>query len=152
MLRLLGANGINLGWLVRLLVSAIFVISVLGKILDIVTSSSSLTQLFGLPKTISQITVISWSLLETTLVVFIWHRKIHKIVFAILIVLICLTLYSSWRGIDCGCFGSLPFLSTMSLTAHLLLLAGMFFWSLFFIFKTENAARRNCEISKPSSR
>ena len=126
MLKFLGANGINLGWVVRLLVSAIFVISVFGKTLDIGASSLSLKQLFGLPKTISQITVIFWSLVEAALAIFIWHRKMCRTFLVVPIMLVCLTFYSSWRGIDCGCFGSLPFLSHMPLTAHLLLLVGMF--------------------------
>jgi rhodanese-related sulfurtransferase len=37
-----------------------------------------------------------------------------------------ITLLSHWRGIDCGCFGSLPFFSQFSFNAHLLLLGGMF--------------------------
>lgn len=56
------------------------------------------------------------------------------------LVLFGMTLFSIWRGIGCGCFGSLPFLSQFSFGGHLLLLLGMFF-GLYYLTASSTAEK-----------
>jgi rhodanese-related sulfurtransferase len=116
---------IHLRWLIRFLVSAIFILSALGKMIDHATSVLSLGQLFALPYTIAEITVILWSIVEAGLVILVWSRRLPRPIVVVPLALLGVTLFSYWRGIYCGCFGSLPFLSQFSFSAHLLLLGGM---------------------------
>lgn len=51
-----------------------------------------------------------------------------------------MTIFSHWRGLDCGCFGSLPYLSQFSFGGHLLLLAGMFL-GLYYLTASPKAAK-----------
>lgn len=115
-----------IGWLIRLLISAIFILSAFGKLFDHTALALSMSQLFGLPFSIAEITTIVWSIFEAGLAVLIWRQRIPRIILFIPFVLLGVMLFSYWRGIDCGCFGSLPYFSQFSFGGHLLLLVGMF--------------------------
>ena len=117
---------IDLEWVIRFLVSAIFILSALGKVTDHASSVVSLGQLFALPYTIAEITVIWWSVVEVGLVILVWKQSLARIILTVPLALLGVTLFSYWRGLNCGCFGSLPYLSQFSFGGHLLLLAGMF--------------------------
>lgn len=129
---------INLCKLIRFFISAIFILSVFGKLIDHTISGSSLSQLFGLPNTIARTVTISWSLFETVLAALIWRSCISQTILVVPLTLLGVMLFGYWRGIDCGCFGSLPFLSKFSFSAHLLLLGGMFL-SLYYLTVTSKA-------------
>jgi rhodanese-related sulfurtransferase len=110
----------------RFLVSAIFTLSALGKLFDHTASALSNSRLFALPYSIAETTTIVWSIFEAGLMVLIWRPRISRIILAVPSALLGVTLFSYWRGLDCSCFGSLPFLDQLSFGAHLLLLGGMF--------------------------
>jgi rhodanese-related sulfurtransferase len=131
---------IYLGWLIRFLVSAIFILSALAKVIDRAPSVLSLGQLFALPYAIAEIAVILWSIVEAGLVVLVWSPKLSRIIVAVPLALLVIMVFSYWRGIDCGCFGSLPFLSQFSFGAHLLLLAGMSL-GLYYLTTTSKAEK-----------
>jgi rhodanese-related sulfurtransferase len=65
--------------------------------------------------------------------VLIWKRKFLLFFLIFPVIFLIFILFSHFNKLNCGCFGSLPFLSQMSLGAHLLLLAGMFLGILFLI-------------------
>lgn len=118
-------KSINISRLIRFSLSAIFVLSALGKLIDHTVSALSLSQLFGMSITTAAFVVVLWSVCETGLAVLAWKQPVPWIILTVPVALIVVTLFSYWRGIDCGCFGSLPFLSRFSFGAHLLLLGGM---------------------------
>ena len=123
---LLESINISLNRLIRFSLSAIFVLSALGKLIDHTVSALSLSQLFGMSVTTAAFVVVSWLVCETGLAVLVWKQRVSWIILTVPVALIIVTLFSYWHGIDCGCFGSLPFLSEFSFDAHLLLLGGMF--------------------------
>ncbi|MDZ7362387.1 MAG: rhodanese-like domain-containing protein [candidate division KSB1 bacterium] len=74
----------------------------------------------------AEFAIILWSVLEIVLALVVWHRQLLQIILIVPLVLLGVTVFSSWYGFDCGCFGSLPLLNRFSFGAHLLLLVGMF--------------------------
>jgi|GEM_PF-1593370 len=128
---------IRLSFLVRFLLTAIFIISAIGKLLDSHFTIQIIAQLFKLPLVISQIMVVLLIVLELIIAVIFWKKQIPKIFITVPFLLLMATLFSYWNDLNCGCFGSLPFLSQMSLGAHVLLLAGMFLGIMFLINSTK---------------
>lgn len=131
---------IKLDMVIRFFISVIFILSVFGKLIDYNVSVSNLGQLFGLPNTVARTITISWSLFEAVLATLIWGPRISQIILVVPSALLGVTLFSYWRGIDCGCFGSLPFLSQFSFGAHLLLLNGMLL-GLYYLTITSKAEK-----------
>ncbi|MDW7679738.1 MAG: rhodanese-like domain-containing protein [bacterium] len=121
------------GFLLRFLLSAIFIISAIGKLLDSHFTTQIIAQLFQMSLFISQIMVVLLIVLELIIAVIVWKKQIPKIFITVPFLLLVATLFSYWNDLNCGCFGSLPFLSQMSLGAHVLLLSGMFLGILFLI-------------------
>jgi rhodanese-related sulfurtransferase len=117
---------IYIDWLLRFLVSTIFVLSAFGKLIDYTTSSLNISELFGLLFPVAKVAVILWSIVEAEVAILVWLLKLPRIVVAFPFAFLGVNLFSYWRGIDCSCFGSLPFLGEFSFGAHLLLLGGMF--------------------------
>ncbi len=117
---------VKLDGLLRLFISAILIFSVFGKLINTSVSISNLGQLFGIPSTIAITVTISWSLLEVILTVLIWQTRVSQVTLVVPVALLAVTFLSRWRDLDCGCFGSLPYLSQLSFGGHLLLLGGMF--------------------------
>jgi rhodanese-related sulfurtransferase len=117
---------LSLSRLIRFSLSAIFGLSALGKLIDHTVAALSFGQLFGMSVTTAAFVVVLWSVCETGLAVLVWRQQMSRIILTVPVALIVVTLFSYWHGIDCGCFGSLPFLSQFSFGAHLLLLGGMF--------------------------
>jgi len=115
-----------MGGLICILISAIFILSSLGKLIDLSASSLPIGQLFELSQTNAKILILSLSIFEAGLVILIWQQHISRILLVVPLALLSVTLFGYWRGLDCGCFGSLPFLSQFSFGSHLLLLGGMF--------------------------
>mgnify|MGYP000496678796 CR=1 FL=1 len=81
--------------------------------------------------------VVLLIVLELIIAVIVWKKQIPKIFITVPFLFLITTLFSYWNDLNCGCFGSLPFLSQMSLDAHVLLLAGMFLGILFLINSTK---------------
>lgn len=100
--------------------------SALGKLIDHTMTTTSIRWLFGLPDGVSEIAVIFWAVTEAFLGIIVWRKQIMWIMLAVPPALLGVLTFSYWRGINCGCFGSLPFLSQVSFSEHLLLLGGMF--------------------------
>jgi len=97
---------IALDRLIRFFLSTIFILSVLGKLIDHVPSVLNLDQLFALPYAIAEIAVILWSIVEIGLVILVWSQKLSWIILAVPLALLVITVFGYWRGIECGCFGS----------------------------------------------
>jgi len=116
----------NIGWLIRLLLSAIFSLSAIGKQMDRAAATVSMSWLFALPTDIAAIAVVVLSVFEIALVFLVWWQRSARFILLVPVVFVGVLIYGQVRGIDCGCFGSLPFLSQLSFGAHLSLLAGMF--------------------------
>lgn len=109
----------------RILLSAIFILSASVKLLDYPTSISKLNQLFETSDIIAGIAAVILSIFEAFLAVFVWKPRLSRIILVVPAILLGVTIFSHRRDLDCGCFGSLPYLSQFSFGGHLLLLAGM---------------------------
>lgn len=131
----------NIDIIVKIMLSAIFVLSGIGKLIDIPASSFSIAQLFFLPKLVAQIFVVILSVIELGLAVLIWRWAPRT--FLVVPVAFALVLgYSYWKGFDCGCFGSLPFLKEFPLVGHVLLISGIFL-GLNYLTRTQNKKDSN---------
>lgn len=120
-----GVKNCYIGLIIRILTSTIFILSAYGKLSEYSISSLSLSQLFGMPYAITEVVIFFWLIFEVVLAFLVWLRHLLLIVLAVPITLLGVAFFSYWRGIECGCFGSLPFFSQLSLGAHLLLLVGI---------------------------
>lgn len=119
--------------LVRLLVSAVFVLSGIGKLIDIPAAGLGISQLFYLSQATAEVAAIALSLLELGVAALIWW-KCPPLLMLVPIAFGLTLAYSEWQGADCGCFGSLPVLSEFPLVGHIVLilglLAGLYYLSL----------------------
>ncbi|MCG8607350.1 hypothetical protein MJD09_20505 [bacterium] len=114
-----------LALLLRFALGTIFILSALGKILDLSQSTQTFSQLFDLPQSIATILVISGSILEAVLAALVLLNRIWRFLLIIPVIFSAVQIFSYWYRLNCGCFGSLPFISQLSLSSHLMLLAGM---------------------------
>jgi len=140
---------IKLDWLIRVSISVIFILSAFGKLIDQPASKLDSSQ-FGVwshPFVIG-IAVMGWAIFEFGLAIVIW-RRLSRIILVVPLALLSVTIFSYWRGIECGCFGSLPFLSKFSFSGHLLLLAGMFL-GMYYLTAAPKVAKVNDEDSQRS--
>ncbi|MFQ5630683.1 MAG: MauE/DoxX family redox-associated membrane protein, partial [bacterium] len=126
---------------VRFLLSVIFLLSGIGKLIDIPAAAFSLAQLFFLPKMVAQIAVVVLSVAEVGLAILIWLRA-PKILLAVPAGFAFVLGYSYWKGFDCGCFGSLPFLKEFPLGAHILLILGIFA-GIYYLAKAQKDTENN---------
>lgn len=111
--------------IVRLLLSAVFLLSAAGKLLDINGSAFNMSQLLLMPIGIARIFVIAWSLLELGLVGLIWWR-VPRLLLLLPVAFAGVLGLGYARDTSCGCFGALPVLSQFPPFAHLLLIIGIF--------------------------
>ena len=140
---------INLDWLIRFLLSTIFVLSAVGKLFDYTASSLNINLSFGGSHPIAKIAVTFWSILEIGLAALIWLHHLTRKFLAVPLALLGITTFSYWRGIDCGCFGSLPYFSQFSFGGHLLLLGGMFL-GLYYLTASPKIVKMNGEDGQSS--
>ena len=124
---------INLARLLQLIFSIIFLTSAFGKLIDLKPTILSIITLFPLHYKGAKFFIILLSILEILLVALIWKRKLLMTVLIFPLIFLCFILFSHLNGLNCGCFGSLPFFSQMSLGSHLLLLAGMILGIIYLI-------------------
>ncbi|MCA9744030.1 MAG: rhodanese-like domain-containing protein [Deferribacteres bacterium] len=115
----------NIQTAVRVLLSAIFVLSAFGKAIDIPAAALPISQLFYLPANLARIFIVALVIFELAVVLLLWKRPtllllIAPAAFAFVLV------YSALKGVDCGCFGALPFLKEFPLGGHVLLVLGIF--------------------------
>lgn len=110
---------------VRLLLSAVFLLSAAGKLLDINGSAFNMSQLLLMPIGIARIFVIVWSLLELSIAGLIWWR-VPRLFLLLPVVFAAVLGLGYIRDTSCGCFGALPVLSQFPPFAHLLLIIGIF--------------------------
>jgi hypothetical protein len=69
---------------------------------------------------------IAFSFFEIGLAGWNWQKQVSRKILVFPVMLLAVLIFVHRDRIDCGCFGSLPFLSQFSFSAHLLLLSGMF--------------------------
>ena len=124
----------NIGLLTKLVFSIIFALSAIGKLIDPVAAALSLSRLFYLSPEVAQTVVILFSIIEIGIAVLVWWAWMARFILIIPLLFIGVLIHSYFQGIDCGCFGSLPFLSQFSISGHILLLIGMIL-SLWFLAK-----------------
>ncbi|MEM3170661.1 MAG: rhodanese-like domain-containing protein [Candidatus Nitrosotenuis sp.] len=132
----------NFDWLIRFFLSAIFILATSGKLIDFPTSVLSFGDWFGVPYAIAKISTILLFIIELGLALLVWRQQLSRMILTVPLSLLGITLFSYWRGIDCGCFGSLPYLSQFSFGGHLLLLIGMFL-GLYYLTASPKAAKVN---------
>ena len=128
----------HLNCLLRILFSAIFILSAIGKLIDSYFTTQIIHQLFKLPLFASHITVILLLVLELIISVLVWKKQIPKMLLAVPVLFLIATLVSYRNRINCGCFGSLPFLGQMPFGAHLLLIAGILLGLLYLTIVSEH--------------
>lgn len=113
----------------RVVITTIFILSAIGKL-----QNQKLTLEFMrsfLYAETSMIKLLIWVLItiEFGIAITIWipsllRRFIYPL-FVLIVIFLFAALISISRGIDCGCFGTLPLISQLSPLAHLLLLVGL---------------------------
>lgn len=128
----------------KFLLSSIFLLSALGKFINLASSASSLAQLTGLTSVLANVANLFWSIGEVGLAILIWRQKLSRVVLFLPLLLLGITLFSQTRSIDCGCFGSLPYFSQFTFGGHLLLLIGMFL-GLYYLTTTSKVEKATPE-------
>lgn len=109
----------------KLLISTIFILSALGKFIDPIAAALSIVQLLPISPELAKVAVFILSVFEAGLAIVIWWR-VSALLLAVPAVLWGILLVSYFKGVECGCFGSLPFFSQISMSGHFLLLVGLF--------------------------
>ncbi|MFQ5707819.1 MAG: rhodanese-like domain-containing protein [bacterium] len=138
----------KLALLLKALVSCIFLISALGKLIDTSNTSLNIIQLFPLSPTISKLLVYFFSFVEIALAIFIWWH-VSSLMLIIPVVFWGLLLISYFKKVDCGCFGSLPFFKDISIIGHFLLILGIL---LAFHYLSAPEPERICKATSEKSR
>ena len=80
--------------IIRVLISAIFTLSAVGKLIEHQASALGLSPLLKLPSTIAEMAVIVWSIFEVGLSMLIWRPRILRIILTVPLVLLGVTLFS----------------------------------------------------------
>jgi len=129
----------NLTTGLKLSIAVLFMVSALGKALDVPGSAQSLSQLFFIDKEIAALATYLLVVMEVVLsIIIIWGRT--SIYFIMIPIGFSAILgYAYIQGQDCGCFGNLPFLSDFSIGGHFLLNAGLI--AGFYYLGTSDAQR-----------
>ncbi len=110
---------------VLLLVSGIFAVSALGKLLYLPQIAFSGVTLFFASSTIAYIVIVLIASVEIIFSVLVWLR-VPKWLIVVPVLFAAVYGWSLHQGVNCGCFGALPLLGNLSPAAHFMLLAGMF--------------------------
>jgi len=110
---------------IRIIISAIFIFSAIGKLIDPNAAALSVIRLLPISPELAKVSVFIWSIFEAGIAILIWWR-VSSLLLAVPIVFWVMLLLSYFKGVDCGCFGSLPFFSQISISGHFLLLVGLF--------------------------
>lgn len=115
----------KIGYILKGLISTTFILSALGKFFDPNITALNLVLLIPLSAEIAKILVYILSLFELTLAIMIWWRML-TIYLLIPVIFWGFWLISYLKGMNCGCFGSLPILNHISPLGHFLLILGVF--------------------------
>ena len=118
-------NGQCLKLAVSVLISVVFLSAAVGKVLHLSDASRPVANILPMSPLSSSVVVsaIAWS--EIAVAVFVW-RRVPKSLIAVPLLFAAVYGWSLRQGVECGCFGALPLLSSLSPAAHFMLLAGMF--------------------------
>lgn len=127
--------------IVKILLSAIFVLSAFGKAIDIPAAALPISQLFYLPAMPARIFIGALVLFELAIVVLLWRRPSLLLLIAPLGFAVVL-IYSALKGVECGCFGALPFLKEFPVGGHVLLVLGIF-TGIWFLAKSAHLEQKS---------
>ncbi len=136
---------------VKATISFIFTVSAIGKLIDPNAAALSFILLLPMSPQIAKFSVFILSIFEAGLAIIIW-RRVYSILLFVPIVFWAMLLLSYFRGVNCGCFGSLPFFSHISIIGHFLLLPGIFLGLYYLAALQETTAKtekENIEVQKP---
>jgi len=133
----------------KLLISTIFILSALGKFIDPIAAALSIVQLLPISPELAKVAVFILSVFEAGLAIVIWWR-VSALLLAVPAVLWGILLVSYFKGVECGCFGSLPFFSQISMSGHFLLLVGLFL-GLYYLAALRETTEDSEQKSKESS-
>ncbi len=133
----------------KLLISTIFILSALGKFIDPIAAALSIVQLLPISPELAKVAVFILSVFEAGLAIVIWWR-VSALLLAVPAVLWGILLVSYFKGVECGCFGSLPFFSQISMSGHFLLLVGLFL-GLYYLAALRETPEDSEQKSKESS-
>jgi len=133
----------------KLLISTIFILSALGKFIDPIAAALSIVQLLPISPELAKVAVFILSVFEAGLAIVIWWR-VSALLLALPAVLWGILLVSYFKGVECGCFGSLPFFSQISMSGHFLLLVGLFL-GLYYLAALRETTEDSEQKSKESS-
>lgn len=109
----------------RTLLSAIFVLSSAGKLLDPSAASLQVVEILPLSPSLARAAVYLLCMVELGMVTFLWRRRFPLVLIALPLSFAAVLAWSFVENRECGCFGSLPVLSNLPFIGHALLLAGM---------------------------
>ncbi len=118
-------DGNKLSLTIKILLTAVFGLSVIGKAIDVTASAFTLSQLFFIPSGVAKLAVYLLIIVEIGAVVLVWQRT-PRWLLVLPVGFLGVLIYGSWMGVDCGCFGSFPMLSKFPPSAHFLLIVGLF--------------------------
>ena len=133
----------------KLLISTIFILSALGKFMDPNAAALSVIRLLPISPELAKVSVSILSIFEVGVAILIWWR-VSSALLAVPIVFWVMLLLSYFKGVECGCFGSLPFFSQISMSGHFLLLVGLFL-GLYYLAALRETTEDSEQKSKESS-
>ena len=133
----------------KLLISTIFILSALGKVVDPIAAALIIVQLLPISPELAKVAVFILSVFEAGVAIVIWWM-VSALLLAVPVVLWGILLVSYFKGVECGCFGSLPFFSQISMSGHFLLLVGLFL-GLYYLAALRETTEDSEQKSKESS-
>jgi rhodanese-related sulfurtransferase len=101
---------------------------------------------------LARVAVVILSVFEVGLAIVIWWW-VSALLLVVPVVFWGMLILSYFKGVECGCFGSLPFFSQISMSGHFLLLIGLFL-GLYYLTAvreaTENSEQKSKEVKTSS--